>query len=208
MIGRLWAAAAVLLIAFVVLGLWVMQHPYGRLDAQSVALRPATLPLAIVFSQSGYAPALAVLGILSVAGAFALRVPLIVPLAILVSQLVSQAAVNVVKSGFARTRPAMWLYRREPGFSYPSGHATTAIVFYGAWLLTIWCAPLPLTGRLAGAAVLAVWLLGIGWSRVALRAHYRTDVIGGYLLGAAWLCATLALVLRYAAGFPHSLGVI
>ncbi len=47
-------------------------------------------------------------------------------------------------------------------------------------------------------AVLLVCAVGIPWSRLALGAHYLTDVAGGLLLGAAFLCAALAVILRFA----------
>jgi membrane-associated phospholipid phosphatase len=39
-------------------------------------------------------------------------------------------------------------------------------------------------------------VIGIPWSRLALDAHYATDVIGGLVFGCGWLCATIAIVGR------------
>jgi membrane-associated phospholipid phosphatase len=39
-------------------------------------------------------------------------------------------------------------------------------------------------------------MIGVGWSRVALAAHYASDVLGGALFGSAWMCALVALVLH------------
>jgi membrane-associated phospholipid phosphatase len=197
MTGRLMAAGAVCLVLFVGLGLFIVRHPLPRLDALGAGLRGMNVPLATVFTVSGYGTALTLLGLGAVAAALGLRLPLKIPLAILVSQAVSQALANGSKDLFARARPDAWLYRHEPGFSYPSGHAVTAVVFYGAWAVVLWMSPLPPAARLGGTALLAAWALGIGWSRVALGAHYPTDVIGGFLFGAAWLCFALA-ALRYA----------
>ena len=33
-------------------------------------------------------------------------------------------------------------------------------------------------------------ILAIGFSRIALGVHYLSDVLGGYVLGAAWVAAT------------------
>jgi membrane-associated phospholipid phosphatase len=193
MTGRLLAAAGLCALLFVALGIWVTHHPLSRLDLLGAAVRGTNDPLAIVLTNSGYGVALSVLGIGTIAAAMALRVSVKIPLAILISQIVSQAVVNLIKGLFARPRPEAWLFRQEPGLSYPSGHATTAIVFYGAWLVVLWNSPLPLPVRAGGVVVLAAWALGIGWSRVELGAHYPTDVIGGYLFGLGWLCVTLAL---------------
>jgi len=49
--------------------------------------------------------------------------------------------------------------------------------------------PRPLEAPLA--AVLAVCAVAIRGRVLALGAHYATDVLGGLLLGAAWLCLAL-----------------
>jgi undecaprenyl-diphosphatase len=75
----------------------------------------------------------------------------------------------------------------EKGFSFPSGHAAgTAAVFpLAAWLLTRYLVkrwiPQVLVWTLAIGASGAV-----GLSRIYLGVHYISDVLGGWLLGAAW----------------------
>ncbi len=99
---------------------------------------------------------------------------------------------TVVKEVVARPRPSL----AEPvatahGKSFPSGHAMSSTVAYGALLLTF----LPVIARryrivvFAGAVVL---VLAIGFSRLALGVHYITDVLGGFVLGLAWLAASVA----------------
>jgi membrane-associated phospholipid phosphatase len=195
--GRPLAAAAVCFALFVALGLCVTRHPLSRLDVSAAGLRAANVPLATMFTVSGYGPALTLLGLGSIAAAFALRLSIKIPLVILVSQVVSQGLVSASKGLFARARPDAWLYRHEPGFSYPSGHATTVVVFYGAWLFVLWASPLPAPVRFAGSALLAAWALGIAWSRIALGAHFPTDVAGGVMFGLGWFCLVLAAA-RYA----------
>ena len=57
---------------------------------------------------------------------------------------------------------------------------------------------------------LALWVLGVGWSRVRLGVHFPLDVVGGWALG--WLVAMLALHLgedsRRAAYLSVSLGLL
>ncbi|HEU5388564.1 MAG TPA: phosphatase PAP2 family protein [Streptosporangiaceae bacterium] len=76
-----------------------------------------------------------------------------------------------------------------PGYSFPSGHTLDATVFYGVMLLVF----LPIIPRrlrkLAIGLVIAL-VVAIGFSRVAIGVHYPSDVIGGWLLGVAWLGVT------------------
>ncbi|WP_055556669.1 phosphatase PAP2 family protein [Streptomyces sp. NBRC 110028] len=69
--------------------------------------------------------------------------------------------------------------------AFPSGHALTATVTFGLllWLLKLHGAP-ALWQRLV-TTVAAVSVLGVGFTRLYLGVHWPTDVLGGWLLGAA-----------------------
>ena len=74
--------------------------------------------------------------------------------------------------------------------SYPSGHVLRAAVAFGLAAVVLWQARPSLTTRRATALGLgALWLL-VGFCRIYQNAHWFTDVIGAYLLGA--LVVTLA----------------
>jgi membrane-associated phospholipid phosphatase len=108
---------------------------------------------------------------------------------------------TVLKISFRRARPALWpALATEETYSFPSGHATLATVFYGGLAAVAFhLSPRPLVR--AGAIAGATGLVGaIGFSRVYLGAHWATDVIGGTLLGGAW--QTFCLTATEALG-PH-----
>jgi undecaprenyl-diphosphatase len=111
----------------------------------------------------------------------------------ILSQILSQIIVELIKARYARARPDYWLVGLEAGHSYPSGHATTAVVFFAGWALVAIFSPLPDTVKALLAIALALWAVGVSWSRLALGAHYVSDVAGGTLFGAGWLCAVSAL---------------
>ena len=112
---------------------------------------------------------------------------------LLASQTLSQGAVSVLKRAFGRRRPDQWLLRAEAGLSFPSGHSSTAIVFYAALgAMALGDTSLPHAAAVAGAIAAAICAVGLPWSRLVLGAHYASDVAGGLIFGAAWTLASLA----------------
>jgi membrane-associated phospholipid phosphatase len=191
---RLAGTAACCLIAMLALGAYVSHRPLTPFDVECNALRGRGKALAVMFTRSGYWPVLAgvtlVLGIVELG----IRGGLAFTIVLGGTQLLSQAASDFTKEIYKRVRPDDWLYHKERGFSFPSGHATTAVVFFGGLLLFVWTAPLPQAVQIAASAVIAVWIAGIPWSRMVLVAHYGTDVLGGLLFGVAWLCMMTVLL--------------
>jgi undecaprenyl-diphosphatase len=72
----------------------------------------------------------------------------------------------------------------------------TSVVFFLGLLLLAVHAPLPRVVTVPLATALGVCVVGISWSRLALAAHYVTDVIGGLAFGAAWLLASHVVAAR------------
>lgn len=77
------------------------------------------------------------------------------------------------------------------GKSFPSGHAMGSTISYGALLLAFLPVVPPRRRRLAIAATV-VLVLTIAASRVVLGVHFLSDVVGGCVLGLAWLAAAVA----------------
>jgi membrane-associated phospholipid phosphatase len=111
---------------------------------------------------------------------------------LITTSLVGGAIDTIVKVAVSRPRPVL----DDPvatafGQSFPSGHAFTSTAIYGALLLCF----LPVIPRrrrswcIAGCITLVVL---IAFSRLALGVHFVTDVVGGIVLGGAWLVASTA----------------
>ena len=84
--------------------------------------------------------------------------------------------------------------------SYPSGHAMGAIVGYGMLGFVLLQRIKNWPRRLAIGAALAAWILLIGISRVYLRAHWGSDVVGGWFIGLAYM--NLCLAIYFWRGYP------
>lgn len=99
---------------------------------------------------------------------------------------------TVVKIAVGRPRPTF----DEPiatafGNSFPSGHSMSSLVCYGA-LVLVFLPLLPRRWRHAMIWFTVFWVAAIGFSRLALGVHFISDVLGGYVLGAAWLIGSVA----------------
>lgn len=95
-----------------------------------------------------------------------------------------------IKFLFRRPRPeGDWgqIYRINDPHSFPSGHAARA-----AALLVVVAQFLPWWA----VVLVALWVLLVGYSRVALKVHYLSDVLFGYLFGAVFAFGAL-WVFRY-----------
>jgi len=99
---------------------------------------------------------------------------------------------TAVKLAVNRSRPSLVdPVATAMGKSFPSGHAMGSTVVYGA-LLLVFLPLIPHRRRVAAVAAAVVVVLAIGFSRLALGVHYISDVLGGYVLGLAWLTASAA----------------
>jgi len=90
------------------------------------------------------------------------------------------------------------------GYSFPSGHATTAILFFVILLYTG-------RGMIRNSFVRVLWyalmigaFLSVGFSRVYLNVHWQSDVVAGFALGIFWL-TLLVLIIKSAIAVGHRL---
>jgi undecaprenyl-diphosphatase len=106
---------------------------------------------------------------------------------LVISTIGSVVLTTVLKAVFQRSRPELFDSGYAASFySFPSGHATVAVGFYGTLtLLVAW--------RLKGSRRWAVAVIGvalvllIGFSRMYLGVHYPMDIIAGYLAAPLWV---------------------
>jgi undecaprenyl-diphosphatase len=79
------------------------------------------------------------------------------------------------------------------GYSFPSGHATIAIIFF---LMLIFCFKNEIkhkTGRVIFIALSIFFFLLSGFSRIYLNVHWFSDVIAGFALGSFWFNVSFLL---------------
>jgi len=122
----------------------------------------------------------------------------ITALSILLAALVTDLVGRFGWAIWDRARPDV-LYDgiASPGFhSFPSGHTSKTTAVY-ALLVFLWLrrsrSPLE---WLLGLAVLLFILTVVPLGRMAMGVHWPSDVIGGFVIGAAWM-AILAWALRF-----------
>lgn len=104
----------------------------------------------------------------------------------------------VLKRVVRRARPPLkkgdFGYKLAKDPSFPSGHSLTSFCF---WAMVPVSAALtnsapPTVALLAACGALTVALTGL--SRLYLRVHYLSDVLGGYCIGAVWTLVCLGLL--------------
>src|SRR6476659_1228656 len=150
--------------------------------------RPVLLALARIFTALGEPTVLVTAGFLVAGWIWWKRHPHLA-FAILLIVLVGRGLAEAQKYWIARVRPDL-----EPHLvvvktsSFPSGHATSSMIFY----LTVALALSAYSRRRFTAAAAAIFLsLLIGTSRVMLGVHWPSDVIGGWAFGLLWVLLTL-----------------
>jgi len=72
-------------------------------------------------------------------------------------------------------------------YSYPSGHVLEVLTILGIVAIRTWRSSRPLLLRIALPVLVVLEALLVGFARMALNAHYPTDVLAGLLGGTAAL---------------------
>ncbi|WP_246031825.1 phosphatase PAP2 family protein [Salibacterium salarium] len=103
---------------------------------------------------------------------------------------------KLLKVTFERKRPDLLEEFDGTGFSFPSGHSTGPMVFYGFLVYLVAKSELKKWLKWTLCGLLSFLILLIGMSRVYLSVHYVTDVLAGFALGLTWLVICI-LILEY-----------
>ncbi|RDV14164.1 PAP2 family protein [Pontibacter diazotrophicus] len=98
------------------------------------------------------------------------------------------------KTFISRERPTDVAYYVVEHFSFPSGHATTAIALYGLLAYFLCRHYQAHAQRKLLLWLAAILILLVGFSRIYLGVHYLSDVLAGFLLGTLWLLVGISLV--------------
>lgn len=115
------------------------------------------------------------------------------------SPLFSTLLYKLIKEILQRPRPEEALHLiQQGGFSFPSGHAMTGLVFYGLVIYFLLRSIKNISTRGILLAVGVVYIFLIGFSRIYLGVHYPSDVLAGWCLGGV----QLMLILRLPVGSP------
>lgn len=102
--------------------------------------------------------------------------------------LVGVTLVNqVIKHIIRRPRPNVLRLVEESGYSFPSGHSMVSMAFYGIIIYLVYKNVSNKYLKWILIILLSLLILSIGFSRIYVGVHYFTDVVGGFLLGLAYL---------------------
>lgn len=102
---------------------------------------------------------------------------------------------SILKVIFSRARPLTEYAAnlRVDTFSFPSGHSSGAMIAYGLLALLAWHY-LPQPWAMIAASVCFLIIIAVGISRIYLGAHFPSDVIAGWLLGALMLYVIVFII--------------
>ncbi len=87
--------------------------------------------------------------------------------------------------------------------SFPSGHALNATVIAGVVGYLLWLHRKTVLARVACVVVPVVIAVVVGFTRVLLAAHWFTDVVAAWLLGAGWFAVVVTAHRLYLTARKH-----
>lgn len=98
------------------------------------------------------------------------------------------------KSIFKIGRPIEYSYYLENNYSFPSGHSTIVVSFYGLLFYFLLRNNYSLAIKTMFIFFALLFFFLIGFSRLYLGVHFLSDVIAGYILGFLWLLVSICTI--------------
>ncbi|MGB7784857.1 MAG: phosphatase PAP2 family protein [Salinimicrobium sp.] len=112
----------------------------------------------------------------------------------LLGVLVLSAVSNIaLKQVINRARPTIEHMVVVKTLSYPSGHAMSAMAFYGFLIYLSFRIKMSRLLRAFLVLLFSFMILVIGISRIYLGVHFPSDVAGGYIAGLIWVAFCIVL---------------
>ena len=112
----------------------------------------------------------------------------------LLGVLILSALANIaLKRAFDRARPTIEHLVVVKTLSYPSGHAMSAMAFYGFLTYLVFQIKMKHWLRAILASIFIFLILAIGISRIYLGVHFPSDVAGGFVAGLIWVAFCVVL---------------
>jgi undecaprenyl-diphosphatase len=104
---------------------------------------------------------------------------------------------NLIKVIIDRPRPEINKLVTETGYSFPSGHSITSMVFYGYLVYLTYKYINNKKIKIPLIIFLILLIPTIGLSRIYLGVHYTSDVLCGFLLGIIYLILFISISKKY-----------
>ena len=112
----------------------------------------------------------------------------------LLGVLILSALANMaLKEAFNRARPTIEHMVVVETLSYPSGHAMSAMAFYGFLIYLVFQIKMNRWLRTFLTVLFSALIFFIGLSRVYLGVHFPSDVVGGFIAGLIWIAFCVVL---------------
>ncbi len=128
---------------------------------------------------------------------------------LLLASFIPRALRQALVQAVARPRPSAALVQvrdHVSGFSFPSGHATTAFVLYGTLFVLAGALIVERRLRLLFRTACVTMIILTGLARVYVGAHWPSDVVGGFAFGALAMAPLFVLYWKRASEKAGSAG--
>ena len=168
----------------------------GNIDKQiNSSVQQIQFPALVLLSKivsNIFEPSFFILFFLVVIGILAYKKRKIEAVALLIFALLSFGLGQLIKIIVHRQRPLDALIS-EASFSFPSGHALMALVFFGALIYLFGHHVKSVKGKRLLTVLATLLILIISFSRIILNAHWFSDTLGSLALG-TFLLTLFALI--------------